>query len=214
MIYMISDLHADYTLEGLGEYIRIGTQDDLLLILGDVGLKFQDTASNRRFDEYFMSIKKPIAIVDGNHENHPYLRSVPTEERYGGPVYKLTDNIVCLKRGNIYEIEGKSFFVMGGCKSSQRWHDMGLLYEFEDPSEEEIALAYKNLAAHGNKVDYVLTHKYKVVEGDIRPNSIEELTNYINSSVKFKKWFSGHWHKNKDIDEVHTVVYDKAYRLE
>lgn len=215
MIYMISDLHGVIDFEGLNEYIRIATADDLLIILGDVGLKFENNEKNRIFTEQFLKIDKPIAIVDGNHENHPYFRSHPEEVMYGSLVYRLTDNIVCLKRGNVYEIEGKSFFVMGGCKSSQRWYDIGLWFEHEDPSEEEIKLAYENLKSRSNKVDYVLTHKYKRWQPElIRPHSLEELTEYIEDSVEYRHWFSGHWHNNERRDDRHTIVYDKLYRLE
>ena len=37
---------------------------------------------------------------------------------------------------------------------------MGLWFDGEEPSAEEISLAYENLSVYKNKVDYVLTHKY------------------------------------------------------
>ncbi len=214
MIHFISDLHGGKDMGQFEEYINTATAEDLLIILGDIELNFQDTDENRRFTEYFLSINKPIAIVDGNHENHPYMRSFPEDTMYGAPVYRLSDSIVYLKRGNVYTIEGKTFFVMGGCKSSAKWFEMGLAYDFEDPSPEEIAFGIKTLNSFGNKVDFILTHKYKNGEGEIAPeNSLQYLTNYIDKNVSFTNWYSGHWHKAVKLDDLHTVIYNQIVTL-
>lgn len=215
MIYLISDLHSGADADGFRRHIESVGDDDITVILGDVGLKFEDTEECRKFDEWFLSLKKKIAIIDGNHENHPYLCSQPEDEAYGDTVYRLTDNIVYLKRGHIYEIEGKSCFVMGGCKSSQKWFDAGLVYEGEIPSAKEIALGKRALADRGNKVDYILTHKYqKSSEGDIFADTLEGLTAYIDKFVSFKKWYAGHFHGHYDVDNLHTIIYTEAVELE
>ncbi|MBQ2741645.1 MAG: metallophosphoesterase, partial [Oscillospiraceae bacterium] len=77
MIYLISDIHGEADFKGLLQYIEKATEDDLLLILGDVCFKFEDTEENRKFTEFFLSIKKNIAIVDGNHENFEVIKSFP-----------------------------------------------------------------------------------------------------------------------------------------
>ncbi|MBO7763131.1 MAG: metallophosphoesterase, partial [Clostridia bacterium] len=160
MIYLTSDLHGGENTAGLMQYLDAYRTGDLLLILGDVGLSFEDTEENRRFTERFLSIDRPIAFLDGNHENHPYLNAFPEEAFCGGTVNRLSPYIVRLRRGEIYDIDGRSFFVMGGCKSSAAWRERGLLYEGEEPSREEIAHGYKTLRRRGNRVDFVLTHKY------------------------------------------------------
>ena len=210
MIYLISDLHGGEDITGLENHLATAGDNDLLIILGDVELSFRDTDENRRFTEYFLSLKLPIAIIDGNHENHPYLRSFPEDTCYGAKVHRLSENIVYLKRGNIYTIEGKTFFVMGGCKSSAKWHDAGLVYPFEDPDETEVSYAIENLKNHGNKVDYILTHRY----GKNYVCPLQTLTDYVDENVSFTHWYSGHWHKQERLDERHTVVYREAIQLE
>ena len=208
MIYLTADPHGGEAPAGVRRYAEMAAKDDLLIILGDVGLNFQDTDENRRFTEWFLSIDKPIAIVDGNHENHAFLNGFPADTWCGGPVHRLSDSIVHLKRGNIYTIGGKTFFVMGGCKSSAKWKEMGLWYEGEEPSEREVASAYENLRKCRHKVDYVLTHKYAVYEGDYAPLTLEGLTRFMDAEVEYDHWYAGHKHIAQSVDDRHTLVYD------
>lgn len=214
MIYLISDLHGGEKIEGLKEYLKNYSDGDLLIILGDVGLKFENTTLNQEFNEWFLSIDKPILFLEGNHENHAYLNSFPEEEWCGGKVNRLSEHILRLKRGNVYQILGQKFFVMGGCKSSPKWKEMGLWHDGEEPTEEELSLAYKNLKENFNKVDYVLTHKYYPDMTSDNPLTLEGLIEYIDKNVAFKRWYSGHWHREREFSAKHIVVYDKLKALE
>ncbi|MBR0278176.1 MAG: metallophosphoesterase [Clostridia bacterium] len=209
MICFISDLHGNSNFSGLKVYLNIAADNDLLIILGDIGLFFEDSEDNRIFNNCFLSIDKKIALVDGNYENFSYLNSFPEEAWNGGTVRRLTENIVLLKRGNIFNIEGKSFFVFGGCKSSPKWKEMGLWHYGEEPENEELNLAYKNLKKHNYFVDYILTHKYEQSppRGTVCPK-LRELTAFIDNNVQFKKWYAGHWHTNGKFDEKHIFIYD------
>ena len=209
MIYFISDPHGGERPAGLNNYLSIAKKDDLLIILGDLGTKFEDTTLNKEFTEYFLSLDIEVAFLDGNHENFEYFNSFPLDTWMGGKVHRLSKNIVHLIRGNLYDIENNKFFVMGGCKSSQKWIDAGKWSPLEIPSEEEFNLAYDNLNKLNNKVDYILTHKYSSKLDytlDYPKNSIEGLTKYIDTKVEFKHWYSGHWHKTIYKDDKHTVV--------
>lgn len=214
MIYFTSDLHGDINFLGLKKYLEIATDDDLLIILGDVGLKFSDTAKDNEFTEQFLKIDKKIAFIEGNHENFDYLNSFPVESWNGGRVNRLTPNIVRMIRGNIYTIDGLKFFTFGGCKSSKKWKEQGLWHYGEEPTESEIAFAKENLRVNGNKVDYILTHKYEVEGlGSTRCELLFELCRYIDKNVVFDKWLAGHWHKIFSQDEKHLYIYDQLLPL-
>lgn len=207
MIYFISDPHGGECMEGFRRYEAIRKTGDLLIILGDLGLGFTDSEENRAFDEYFLSLPYPVAVVDGNHENFDRLYSYPEEEMWGGRVRRLSENAVLLSRGYVFDIEGKRFFVMGGCKSSAKWHEKGLYWPQEEQTEEELSRAYDSLAAHGNRVDYVLTHKYRLEDADAPRLSFQGLLHYIEKNVSYTHWYSGHWHSDFALDEKHTVVF-------
>lgn len=214
MVYLISDLHGEFDFAGLNRYLEIAGKEDLLIILGDVGLQFEETEENRSFTQKFLAIDKKVAIIDGNHENFAYLNSFPEEEWNGGMVHRLTENIVYLKRGNIYQIQGKQIFVFGGCKSSPKWKEMGLWYPGEEATEEECQVALRNLEKYQYQVDYILTHKYEQYPGNknvcVR---LQELTRFLEENVRYTRWYAGHAHLNKQRDEKHYIVYDRLTLL-
>ena len=215
MIYFLSDLHGKINHSGIEKYLKIAGNDDLLIILGDLGLWFAEHEDYMEFTEWFLSLDKDIAFLDGNHEKYSILFKFPEEEQYGGRVRRLTKHIVYLQRGYAYNIQGSSFFVMGGCKSSCKWKSMGLWEAEEVPSADEIAKGYANLKKFGNSFDYILTHKYSA---EIKENTddieLQKISRYIDKNVTFKNWYSGHSHKNEILDSRHTVVFDILTKIE
>ena len=212
MIYFASDMHAECR-DALEEYEKIATENDLLIILGDLYIKCENTEENRSFTDFFFSLKSNIAFIEGNHDNHPFINSHPEEEWNGGLVHRLSPNAVHLIRGNVYEIEGLNFLVMGGCKSSPRWKEMGLWFDGEEPTAEEINLAYKNLSE--KKIDVILTHKYETAKTENAPHdSLDGFIHYLKNNPAYKLWISGHWHEERRFSEKCVCVYDKLRTLE
>lgn len=209
MIWLLGDPHGGEDTEGIRQYLQRAPEGDLLLLLGDVGLKFADTDQNREFDRLLLNAQKPIAFLDGNHENFPYLGGFPVEDWMGGKVHRLTEQLVHLMRGNIYTLEGKTFFVFGGCKSSAKWKEMGLWYPGDEPEPEQLELARQNLEKCDYKVDYILTHKYEQTpaRGTCCP-TLQAFTQWLEEHVTYRHWYAGHWHINQQVDEKHSFVFD------
>lgn len=214
MIYLTSDIHNDIEHPGLNEYIKKSTKDDILIILGDVGLRFPEKDCFEEFEKEFLAIKTPIAFIDGNHENEEYLSSLPVETLYGGSVHRVSENIVHLMRGNVYNIQGKTFFAMGGCRSSEKWWSKGLASIKDEPSEDEVKLGYESLAKCKNKVDYIITHNYDANGTPENANTLLGITQYIDKNVDFSMWFCGHWHREEEIDGKHRILYKSLTALD
>ena len=86
------------------------------------------------------------------------------------------------------------------------------------PSEAEYENAMKNLAELYNEVDYVITHtaptptlKYMAdwYETDKLTDWLGELEWHIN----YERWYFGHYHVNRKIDDCHVCLYDMVMRL-
>ena len=94
------------------------TQEDYIIICGDFGLCW---AKDKTFEYHCKNFaEKPYTIlwVQGNHENYDMIGEYPREEWHGGKVrHIIRDKVILLERGQVFEIEGKSFFAFGGASS-------------------------------------------------------------------------------------------------
>lgn len=89
--------------------------------------------------------------------------------------------------------------------------------------EEEIEHARATLAAHGWKVDYVVTHTCanRFLSQTLHPDpnwmnpQTDVLTDFLDEledKLQFRHWYYGHFHKDRVIDDRHTVVFHKVLR--
>ena len=186
MIFATGDTH--------GNFLRFSTEhfpeqrqmrrSDYVIICGDFGGVWDASAEERYWLDWLDRKSFTTLWVDGNHENYQYIYSYPVEEWNGGLVHRLSENIVHLMRGQIYDINGKRFFAFGGCKSSEKWKAEGLWYPEEEATDEEYASAYENLKKRDNKVDYILTHKYCIDRHDpYLVQGLFDLTKFIDKNV-------------------------------
>lgn len=199
MIWLLSDLHGELDFAGWQNFTARQEQDDILILLGDVELQEAQREDNRQFTETILSSKKPIWIVDGNHENFEWLNTFPEEDRNGGKVHRLAENVVHLQRGYVYNLDGRCCFVFGGTAATV--------------ADADLERAYASLKKQGYQVDYILTHDYYKIPSQNRRNAFEELIAFLDEKVIFKRWYCGHHHRDQALDEKHTVVYDRLVPL-
>lgn len=186
-----------------------------------------------------------VLFVDGNHENFDRLYQYPVEDWHGGKVHKIRPSVIHLMRGQVFEIAGKKIFTFGGAAS----HDIsdGILevtdpdirqkiktlevrgalfrvnhvswWKEELPSEAEKEEGWANLAKHGNKVDYIISH---CCPGQVQRlidehfDEQNELTAYFDSvrlGVEYDKWYFGHYHLDKVITPKEVLLYHRVIPL-
>ena len=159
MIYITGDTHGYHDFaKMLSNNLCELTRDDYVIIAEDCGVLFHDN------DTVTLNLYKllpyTVLFVDGNHENFDLLFSYPVEKWHGGTVHRIADNIIHLMRGQIYEIEGHSFFTFGGAFSYDKERRIEGIswWRQEMPSIEEYNEAVINLTKEGNKVDFIITH--------------------------------------------------------
>ena len=59
-------------------------------------------------------------LTVSNHDNFDLLESYPVTEWNGGKVHMITDSVIHLMRGQVYNIDGVSIFTCGGAMSIDR----------------------------------------------------------------------------------------------
>jgi len=152
------------------------------------------------------------------------LAELPKKEMFGGTVGVVADNIVHLRRGEIYEIEHKKFFVFGGASSidkSNRINGMSWWPE-ELPSSAEIEHALNNLEKHQYTIDYIIAHtcpqdiaerlmqKYGLNTYDIDPT--RKFLQHVCSTANFDAFYCGHWHETWDTGKYH-FLYENIIKI-
>jgi hypothetical protein len=251
-IFVTGDTHGTYDVGKLDKLKGVLREDDHVIVLGDFGVCWDGGYNDKKTRELWLKQNCGVLFIDGNHENFDLLYEHAVGERFGGKVRELGDRITHLMRGQVYEIEGKTFFVMGGAASTDCGFPMDtiiskhldeyftrnfqvdyrVLFKYEQrecrepgrswwveeiPSPSEIAEAKANLAAHGNKVDYVLTHtpssrvlRYFGYDPNARPwgAPLIGFLDWLEDNVRFEHWWFGHLHCDAYYDLKHVGLYD------
>lgn len=225
MIYITGDTHGEQ-----GRFLELNmygesqwTDKDILIVCGDFGYLF----TNQAYEHAFLNSleKKPytICFCDGNHENFPAIKEYPRVKWNGGYVHKIRENVLHLTRGQVFNLQGKTFFVMGGGYSIDRYmRKEGYSYWKEEmPNNEEYREATKNLREAGFKVDYIISHTapQTVVRMmgkycDSHELELNGFFDWVAGEVAFKRWFFGHWHADRLIGGKFRAVWFDVIPLE
>lgn len=229
MIYLTGDTHGTIEIGKLSranlavERVEPG-EGDFVIILGDFGLVFApdgQSAEERWWLKWLDNKPWTTLLIDGNHENFARLNALPEEEWHGGRVHRVSESVLHLMRGQIFEIDGRSFFTMGGAASHDRqFRKEGRSWWPEElPSEEELARADAALDGCGRRVDYVLTHcAPTLVQGRINPTFLpDRLTEYlqhVRDTTAFHRWYFGHYHVDREYDDGFIALYNCVVPIE
>lgn len=219
MIYVTGDTHQNINIKKLTiDFFpeqKFMSKNDYVIICGDFGCVWNGSNSDKYWQRWFDNKNFTTLFVDGNHENFNLIKQYPVSEWNGGKVQFITPSIIHLMRGEIYNINGYSFFAMGGASS----HDIEFRTENiswwkdELPNDQEYENAFKNLEKHNNNVDFIISHCCSDnVQNMINSNYVhDKLTNFfrtIDETVEFKKWFFGHYHIDKDFGKYRCLFED------
>lgn len=226
MIFITGDTHIPIDIEKLNEEnfpeSKKLSKEDYVIICGDFGgvwdksdieLQWLEGLNNRNFTTLF---------IDGNHENHHMLANdYDVIEFNGGKAHKIHSSIYHLMRGQVFTLEGKIFFTMGGASS----HDKALRvvniswWKEELPNGKEYLEANKNLEKYDYKVDYVLSHcASTTIQNKInvtyKVNKLTRFFDELENKLKFKQWFFGHYHLDEFVDNKHIAIFNEIIKLD
>lgn len=212
MVYVTGDMHGEAA-RLKAPAVRRLKKGDILLVCGDFGFIWDGGPAERRLLEKMGKNRYTIAFLDGRHENFDLLGQYPEEEWNGGRVHRVNDRVVHLCRGEIYTVEGKTFFAFGGGESDDKdFRRPGASWWPEEmPTEEEMRYALDNLAAHGNRADVILTHMPSVkcrARLDRSPaDGVGLFLGLVEDTVTCGHWYFGCLHKDKVISAQRRAVF-------
>ena len=230
MIYITGDTHLPNDIGKLSELnfpdCKNLTKDDYVIICGDFGGVWDNGEKELYWREWLNKSNFTTLFVDGNHENFDLLNSYKVEQWHGGKVHFITENIIHLMRGQVFNINGLKFWTMGGATSTDKENRQEHIswWKEEIPNSNEMREGLDNLRKHNNEVDYIITHTcYSSNLKDItevygfQPKPEDAVNKYleiIEGKVKFRKWYFGHFHEDIEIDEKHTLVFEKIIKIQ
>lgn len=221
MIYIVGDTHGDQRFFQQERFLPDGdlTAGDYLIICGDFGYIYNNNTTEMYYLDCLEVLPYTVLFVDGNHENFPAIYDYPIVEWHGGKAHRIRKNILHLMRGEVFDIDGKTFFAMGGAYSIDR----GLRTEGQSwwpqelPQDEEYRNAEANLEKHGFKVDYILTHtlpRSAVVHVCAEPSNEEErlasFLEWVMQHTEYRHWYCGHWHRDMELPEEKITILKRS----
>ena len=224
MIYVTGDMHGD--LERLyDKEFRKLKKGDTLIVCGDFGYIFDGSPIEKKVIDFLSTRRFYVTFVEGTHDNLNRINACRETVWRGGRVNRIKGNLLHLKRGQVFKIEGKTFFTFGGGESVDK--DMrvssGLWWRDEEPSPDEMAQGVAALNEVNRKVDYIITHEPpSLVKSAVllrrghndRVNKLNGYLEEIGRSCDFKHWYFGSLHEDKVITEYHTCVFRKLVKIE
>ena len=225
-IYITADCHGNFSeVERFCKTFQTDPRYDMIIILGDAGINYygNDYGDEKRKEKIN---KLPITLfcIHGNHEARP--QTIPTYEEIEfceGKAYieSKYSNIIFAKDGEIYNFKNTKCIAIGGAYSVDKYWRLqcgNKWFEDEQPSDEIKAYVEKQLKE--NKVDYILSHTCPLcyiptdvflhgIDQSTVDNSTEKWLQKIKESTTYKKWYCGHYHLARTIDNFRFVDIDE-----
>ena len=225
MIRITGDTHRDFNrfCEAAMPGESTWTGDDHLIVCGDFGYIMLDNKAEHDYLDYLETKPYTICFVDGNHENFPRIYKYPTERWNGGIIHRIRRNVIHLTRGQVFTIDGKKIFTMGGAYSIDEGARIPGITHWEEeiPDKIELLEAKWNLRRHKNKVDLMITHTTSLVnimnmsrlpESNIKAKENakdRELVKFLSGlqvTVDYSHWYFGHFHIDRRITDKCTAL--------
>jgi predicted phosphodiesterase len=233
MIYITGDTHGHYDRFLNDKSIKSLTEKDYLIVCGDFGFinSAEGTIMQIIEDEILDEMERlsyTVLFIDGVNEHFDRLNSYPVEVWNGGKVHRIRKNIAHLMRGQVFEIEGKRIFSMGGAISDD-------IYTLNKPKKEldftvkslptqaELDEGRSNLQKNNFTVDVILTHTPTAEAITSNWHSVRNpnggallpfLDNII-AEVEYKCWYFGlvHMDMHKGIEQSPLGKYCAANKM-
>ncbi len=213
MIYITGDTHRDFS----RIYKLEKDTDNMLIVLGDVGINYYLNEEDKNYKEYLKKLKLKLFCVRGNHEERPENISTYKEvEMFGGKVFieEGYPNLIFAKDGETYNIDSKKILVIGGAYSIDKQYRLLHGYKWfkdEQLTKEEMDTILAKVK--GKHFDIVLTHtcpyKYEPREVFMQgldqskvDKSMEHFLDKIEENINYDKWYCGHYHTEKQVDKL------------
>lgn len=212
-IYITGDTHREFSRLENFKFKK----DDMLIILGDVGINYFHDIHDMIEKEKLKKYNIKFFCIRGNHEDRPEnIDTYKEVEMFGGKVYIEDDypHLIFAKDGETYNFNNKQVLVIGGAYSVDKYYRIATgnnWFPDEQLSLEEMDYIFDKVK--DKHYDLVLTHtcprKYEPIEVFLPgldqskiDKSMEDFLDKVEENITYDKWYCGHYHTEKKIDNL------------
>lgn len=225
MIYITGDTHGDF--DRVKQFCQKmdTSQEDILIVLGDVGSNYYGGRRDRIRKMLVEALPITMFCIHGNHEQRPEtLSGYTTTSWHGGTVWveEGFPSILFAKDGEVYQLAGKDVLVIGGAYSVDKEYRLARgfgWWEYEQPSAETKAYVESVLEKRKWAVDVVLTHTVPIgyeptevflpfIDQSKVDKSTENWLGEIEARLEYDRWYCGHYHTSKTVDRMVLMFED------
>lgn len=228
-VYVTGDIHSGLDMQKLRDW-ELGDSlgsDDHLIIAGDFGFPWDFSAEECADIAWLESRPYTVLFVDGNHERFDHWEERPMEPWHGGLTQRLSDtsSIRRLMRGRSSISTARRYspwavpqawtgntacrIPAGGLRSS-RTSAISI-----PRGQGSTRSAGRSTASSPIPAPRACSPTLYPDPGWERPD-VDRLTGFLDEledRLDYKRWYCGHFHRDGNPDERHTVLYDRIVRL-
>lgn len=221
MIYLSADWHLTKEDTSSIEMLETLKENDVMIVLGDLADDWSKEEDQFWFINSIEKYKVQFLFIDGNHEDFKKINTFPVQYWNDIKVHQLGRNVFHILRGQAFLLEDKSFWVMGGGFSGLSYIERHkeTWQKEEKPTKLEYKQGLEALEKYNGNIDYILTHTppLTVIKEYMLSNEWDEINSFMDEIVAktdFKKWYFGHFHDNRVLDDRYEIIYKKMRRLD
>lgn len=238
-VYITGDKHGSVVCyqRAMGQ-IENPSANDVIIVCGDAGLEY-DTSVMGSAKKAMKKFAGDWLILRGNHDTR-YWRDHPTwlvSNKYGAPTAyqpKYPNIHYILDEGGLYTIEEKNYLMIPGAFSVDGTYRRATGRDFE-PEEQLTEIEQINLCKiacdNRDEIDYVCAHTFPLFQEDnlrylymdcidqknvdkSMEKFLDELMGEVEKGARFKRYFGGHYHDDKKLDEHYWMLYNIVVKVE
>lgn len=237
-IFVVGDPHGNF--DWLANWCRDNntTVSDALIVLGDSGILYYGAKKwrEKHIKDTIAACPITLLVIRGNHDRRPEhdnMEFVVLEEDPivpGGYWYDPDyPTIWHIADGSCLDLNGKLCLFIGGAYSVDKEYrkTMGWQwFEDEELSREEQLNILDKLSGSGYHpyFDFVFTHTCpeEVIPTDLFlclidqtkvSRSMEKFFTEVSHYITFDKWYFGHYHSDRHINEHFTMLYNQVEQI-
>lgn len=236
-VYVTGDKHGDYKEVERWCLKWNTTKDDLLIVLGDNGVNYWGPHKDKKIKNYLSTLPITFFMIKGNHDQRPSpkLYHVAPEDHHplvrGSYLYEpdypsLLFSAMYGKYEFFVDDAWKTAFVLGGAYSADKWYRLDMQasgYPQYRWFQDEQMTSWEMKEAHDMICDvepsFILSHtcpfRYiprdmflPMVDQSTVDDTMEHWMDTIENDVPYERWYCGHWHTDRTVDNVRYMYHD------